>query len=69
MSSGLWFSARCRGCGDLLHQINAGSCDGVRSSWVGKCVTCRKEYAVVVELVALVHPSTSNGHAVGRGAA
>lgn len=54
---GLWFSTACRCCGDLLQQINAGTNDGVTSRWVGKCTTCRREFAVVAEMVALRNPS------------
>lgn len=60
MSAGLWFGASCRQCGGELHQINAGNCDGVRATWVGKCSTCRREYALVVEMRALSNVSTSN---------
>lgn len=60
MSSGLWFQACCRQCGGELHQINEGTCDGVRTLWVGKCSTCRREYMVEAVMRALSNVSTSN---------
>lgn len=46
--TGLWFSTHCRHCTDPqpLVEVNAGHADGARSTWVGKCPTCRREYVV-----------------------
>ena len=60
MSAGLWFAACCRQCGGELHEINGGNTDGVRTQWVGKCGTCRREFAIVAEMRALSNVSTSN---------
>lgn len=69
MSAGLWVGTSCRQCGGELHEINPGSTDGVRTIWVGKCDTCRREFAVVAEMRALSNVSTSNQFTRNRGAA
>ncbi|HET7734355.1 MAG TPA: hypothetical protein VFK52_00150 [Nocardioidaceae bacterium] len=56
----LMVEVSCRQCGGQLRELNAGRTDGVRVTWVGKCCTCRREYALVLEMRALANVSTSN---------
>lgn len=51
--TGLWFSTACRHCPDpapALQQINPGHADGARSTWVGRCPTCRRDYVITADI-------------------
>ena len=53
MSTGLWFSTRCRHCAEpapALEQVNAGHADGCVSSWVGACPACGRHFVVTASI-------------------
>ena len=53
MSGGLWFSTRCRHCADpapALEQVNAGHADGCRSTWVGECPKCQRQFVITADI-------------------
>lgn len=45
-------SVSCRHpkCGGALEEVNPGAADGAVSSWVGACLRCRRQWAVVAQM-------------------
>ena len=46
----LFTTTTCRHCGGELETVNEGHTDGVRATWVGACVSCRRQWVVVASM-------------------